>query len=427
MKNALTYKVAFGCIIAFFSCSLYAQSPKISKDMRSDILEANKRANNYQELVNLGYTEREIYQDLGNANFLSQNYETAVFWYKKLIALSDDGVLSSGYSERYQYALKKSSGSKIASIDDNKNWLAQIQAEYKVDDNTTEYTLAQTKIDKNYPLKKVSGTPNESISDLTQRVLEGEHDLVVLDDKNLNYKNAYKTPISVTADGKTAYFSKASYIQPKYGVFSKKQLVHKIYRAEKVNGQWKNIRELALCPKYFSSIHPTVTNDGKRLFFASNMPGTFGKYDIYVSSINKDGTVGVAKNLGTKVNTKKNDLYPNLAGGTTLFYASEGHEGYGGLDVFMVQVFNKKVGWSVNLGSPINSDDDDFTISLTGNGMGYVMSNRGDSAETVQQVAFTYAKPKRDQQEENESYNFAEVFSSDVRANFASSVFDDDE
>lgn len=395
--------------------------------MRMDILEATKRANNYQELVNLGYTEREIYEDLGNANFLSQNYETAVFWYKKLIALSDDGVLTSGYSERYQYALKKTSGAMTASIDDNKNWLAQIQAEYKVNDNSTEYTLAQNQIDKNYALKNVSATHDESISDLTQRVLEGEHDLVVLDDKNLNYKNAYKTPISVTADGNTAYFSKASYIQPKYGVFSKKQLVHKIYRAEKVNGQWKNIQELALSPKYFSSIHPTVTSDGKRLFFASNMPGTFGKYDIYVSSINKDGTMGVAKNLGTKVNTKKNDLYPNLAGGTTLFYASEGHKGYGGLDVFMVQVFNKKVGWSVNLGSPINSDDDDFTISLTGNGMGYVMSNRGDSAETAQQVAFTYSKPKRDQQEENESYNFAEVFSNDVKVNFASSVFDDDE
>ncbi len=414
MKNALTYKVAFGCFVTFLSCTLYAQHPENSKAINSDIYEANKRASNYQELLNLGYTDREIYEDLGNANFLSQKYETAVFWYKKLIALSEDGILSNSYSERYQYALKMASESNTASTTDNKDWLAQIQADYRVHKNSPEYAL-------NRPLA------NESIEDLAQQVLEAENDLVVLNDKTFNYENAYKTPITVTSDGNIAYFSKASYIKPKYGVLSKKQLVHKIYRAEKINGQWKNIKEMALCPKYYSSMHPTVTHDGKRLFFASNMPGTFGKYDIYVSSINKDGTLGVAKNLGEKVNTKKNDLYPNLAGGTTLFYASEGHEGYGGLDVFMVQVFNKKVGWSVNLGSPINSNEDDFAISLTGNGMGYVMSNRGNNENSIQQVAFSYSNPKKDRREENDGYNFAEVFSNDVKVNFASSVYDDDE
>ena len=203
-------------------------------------------------------------------------------------------------------------------------------------------------------------------------------------------------------------------------------MVHKIYRAEKINGQWKNIKEVALSPKYYSSMHPAVSKDGKRLFFASDMPGSFGKYDIYVSAINKDGSMGVAKNLGEKVNTKKNDLYPNLAGGTTLFYASDGHEGHGGLDVFMVQVFHKKVGWSVNLGSPINSDKDDFSISLNGNGSGYVMSNRGNMEDAVQQVAFQFLNPKNDKQEVDGEYNFAEVFSTEVKANFASSVYDDD-
>jgi hypothetical protein len=414
MKNTLTYKVAFGFIVTFLSCTLYAQHPENSKAIYSDIYEANKRASNYQELLNLGYTDREIYEDLGNANFLSQKYETAVFWYKKLIALNEDGILSNSYSERYHYALKMASESNIAGTNDNKDWLAQVQADYRIHKNSPEYAL-------NRPLA------NESIEDLAQQVLEAENDLVVLNDKTFNYENAYKTPITVTADGNIAYFSKASYIKPKYGVLSKKQLVHKIYRAEKLNGQWKNIKEMALCPKYYSSMHPTVTHDGKRLFFASNMPGTFGKYDIYVSSINKDGTLGVAKNLGEKVNTKKNDLYPNLAGGTTLFYASEGHEGYGGLDVFMVQVFNKKVGWSVNLGSPINSNEDDFAISLTGNGMGYVMSNRGNNENSIRQVAFSYSNPEKDRREENDGYNFAEVFSNDVKVNFASSVYDDDE
>ena len=417
MKSTLTYKVALGCLLTFFCYSSYSQNPKISKSVNPEIYEANKRASNYQELLNLGYAENEIYEDLGNANFLSQNYETAVFWYKKLIAISEDGILNSGCSERYQFALQKVSGSVIAGTIHDKDWLAQIKSEYRVNNSIADRGIA---------VEELPNPVSESLEDLAQKVFEGENDAVVLNDKTFNYKNAYKTPISVTADGNTAYFSKASFIQPKYGVFSKKQLVHKIYRAEKVNGRWKNIKEVALSPKYYSSMHPTVSKDGKRLFFASDMPGTFGKYDIYVSAINKDGSMGVAKNLGEKVNTKKNDLYPNLAGGTTLFYASDGHKGHGGLDVFMVQVFHKKVGWSVNLGSPINSNKDDFSISLTGNGTGYVMSNRGNTEDAVQQVAFQFMKPKNDKQHDDGDYNFAEVFSTEVKANFASSVYEDD-
>jgi hypothetical protein len=417
MKSTLTYKVALGCLLTFFCYSSYSQNPKISKSVNPEIYEANKRASNYQELLNLGYAENEIYEDLGNANFLSQNYETAVFWYKKLIAISEDGILNSGCSERFQFALQKVSGSVIAGTIQDKDWLAQIKSEYHVNNSIA---------DRSIPAEELPNPVSESLEDLAQKVFEGENDAVALNDKTFNYKNAYKTPISVTADGNTAYFSKASFIQPKYGVFSKKQLVHKIYRAEKINGQWKNIKEVALSPKYYSSMHPTVSKDGKRLFFASDMPGTFGKYDIYVSAINKDGSMGVAKNLGEKVNTKKNDLYPNLAGGTTLFYASDGHKGHGGLDVFMVQVFHKKVGWSVNLGSPINSNKDDFSISLNGNGSGYVMSNRGNTEDAVQQVAFQFLKPKNDKQHDDGDYNFAEVFSTEVKANFASSVYDDD-
>ena len=107
MKNTLTYKVALGCIITFFCYSSYSQNPKISNSVSPEIYEANKRASNYQELLSLGYAENEIYEDLGNANFLSQNYETAVFWYKKLIAISEDGILNSGCSERYQYGSAK--------------------------------------------------------------------------------------------------------------------------------------------------------------------------------------------------------------------------------------------------------------------------------------------------------------------------------
>ena len=172
MKNTLTYKVALGCILTFFCYSSYSQNPKISNSVSPEIYEANKRASNYQELLKLGYAENEIYEDLGNANFLSQNYETAVFWYKKLIAISEDGILNSGCSERYQFAIQKLTGSAIAGTIDDKDWLAQIKAEYHVNNSLA---------DKDTPVKDLPNNINESLTDLAQKVL-GENDMAVLND-----------------------------------------------------------------------------------------------------------------------------------------------------------------------------------------------------------------------------------------------------
>ena len=87
------------------------------------------------------------------------------------------------------------------------------------------------------------GLENEGVSDLGDRE---------------KYKFAYNAPIAITEDGRTAYFSKAVYTKPLVGVFSKKELVHRIFKANNVNGEWQNIKEVALVPKHYSAIHPTV-------------------------------------------------------------------------------------------------------------------------------------------------------------------------
>ena len=213
-------------------------------------------------------------------------------------------------------------------------------------------------------------------------------------DENINGSvstlDGYVPSMSVTQDGKTAYFSQASYQKPLYGVFSKKELVYEIYRAEKVTGQWANFTKMDVCPKHYSAKHPAISEDGKRLFFASNMRGSYGKYDIYVAEINADGSLGVSKNLGPKVNTKEDELYPNLYNGTLLFFASGGHEGFGGLDLYATQVVQNTLSPSVNLGAHINSDSDDYAIQLSPeNKMGFVVSNRGLN-NTISQYTVAY-------------------------------------
>ncbi len=422
MKKTITYYGALSCLLYLMCFSLTGQGLRTSNVKDADIYEAQKRVDHYHHLRNMGYQDKEIFEDLGNANFLAENYESALFWYEKLIELSDDGIIGPTYYERYQYAQGRTGRPSFTNVKEDKDWYASIKADYEIKKNSVAYTSATPASDKYRELdflqQRDASMDGEVTSTGTLESLIGDQ---------LEDQNGYKAPISMTADGKTAYFSMATYEKPIYGIFSKKELVHKIYRAEKRDGQWGNVQEVALAPKHFSTMHPTVSADGKRLFFASDMPGTFGKYDIYVAAVQSNGAVGVAKNLGEKVNTDKNELYPNLAGGSTLFFASEGREGYGGLDVFMVQVNHKKVSWAVNLGNPINSKEDDFSIFLMAEkGEGYVMSNRGTDRSAINKVAFSYTKEQNAKATEKREYNLLEALNNDLRIDYSSSVFDND-
>jgi Tol biopolymer transport system component len=229
----------------------------------------------------------------------------------------------------------------------------------------------------------------------------------------------------LTKDGNTAYYSKTVYVKPSTGIFSKKEPVHKIYRADKVQGEWKSIRELALCPNEFSAVHPAVSPDGKRLFFASNMPGTFGDFDIYVASLGSNGSIGVAKNLGEKVNTVRNDMYPKVMEGNTLVFASEGHQGYGGLDMYSVQVASSSVGLAINMGSSINSSQDDFALQLAPQkGMAYVVSNRGSKTKSAHKIEYTFVREKRNSNETD--FRLLEAMNTAEQAKYSTSIFEDE-
>ena len=381
MNYPLT-SVIFGSVLTCLSYSVSAQDMTgFSDEDANDRTE--KRMDNYRTLAKMGYDENAIYQDLGNANFLSEDYETALFWYEKLQANSKHNTLSASYNKRYQHAKQQVVADNTSSDSNTKEWLAMIQSDYNIKGNQT--ASADTGKYRNLDFNRVY-----DIQFVEDQLLSDAKVELTKEDRS-KIQNRYKAPIALSPDGNVAFFSKPEYVKPMYGVFSKKELVHKIYRAEKKNGQWKKAQQVAVAPKHASVMHPALSEDGKRLFFASNMPGTFGEYDIYVSTVKANGSLGVAKNLGKKVNTKKNDLYPNVIEGNTLSFASEGHRGQGGLDVYMSQVGRANVSLAINLGNDINSNGDEFAVSLASKGgTGYVMSNRGNSKTDVQKVAFSY-------------------------------------
>lgn len=150
-------------------------------------------------------------------------------------------------------------------------------------------------------------------------------------------------------------------------------------------------------PKY-SVGHPALSEDGKWLFFASDMPGGFGGADLYVSQVAEDGTIGPPKNLGPEINTAANDMFPSFTNGM-LYFASDGHFGWGGLDIYESKFYgNMKFSEPRNLGSPINSNKDDFAYIIdSSDEFGYFSSNRSGGKGGDDIYYFTKAKAPCDQ------------------------------
>lgn len=176
-------------------------------------------------------------------------------------------------------------------------------------------------------------------------------------------------PACISADGKTMYFTRAD--KNEKGTQHVNKL--KIYSATLEGKKWKNITEFKHSSPLYSVAHPWLSDDGARLFFASDMPGGFGKMDIYMSK--REGNEwGTPVNLGNEVNTEENEVFPYFRK-DVLYFSSEGLSGYGGLDVFSVYETDN---WKApkNLKTPLNSPKDDFGIFFIDDETGYFSSDR---------------------------------------------------
>ncbi|UPT69665.1 MAG: OmpA family protein [Flavobacterium sp. JAD_PAG50586_2] len=186
----------------------------------------------------------------------------------------------------------------------------------------------------------------------------------------------HESNATFSADLKTMYFNRSGEKQNKVG--DEKVAMIKIYKAEFVNGKWDKVTLLPFSSDSYSVEHPALTKDGKKLYFASDMPGSLGSFDIYVVDINEDGTYSQPKNLGETINTIQREQFPFVTDDGTLYFASDGHQGNGNLDVFMsLKISDTEFDKPLNLGSTINSEMDDFNFILDDKtSKGYFASNR---------------------------------------------------
>ena len=184
-------------------------------------------------------------------------------------------------------------------------------------------------------------------------------------------------PVTISSDGNTMFFARDGHSE---GQFQKDKSgkvkigQQGLYKATKVDGKWANIVPLPFNNVTYSVSNPSLSKDGKTLYFASNMPGGFGESDIWKVAVEENG-YGKPENLGSKINSTERENFPFITDDNVLFYSTSGKQGFGGLDVYKTDL--NKSEESQNVGKPVNSEKDDFSFSFNSKAnVGYFSSNR---------------------------------------------------
>lgn len=124
--------------------------------------------------------------------------------------------------------------------------------------------------------------------------------------------------------------------------------------------------DLTINSDNYNTAYPAISSNGSILYFASDMPGGMGGMDIYYSILMPDSTWGIPINMGVKVNTKGNEMFPFIDQQNVFYFASDGHEGFGGLDIYETKLNDLKPIRVYNMGRPVNSEYDDFAYYTSG-------------------------------------------------------------
>mgnify|MGYP000403886078 FL=1 len=405
------------------SITLYAQSGKISHgDKLFDKFSYVKAIEFYQAAYDKNSNDLYLNQQLGDCYMLLREPQNAVKYYKKVVRNKD---ADSKYYFAYAQALRASGDYKKS-----EKWMGKFKATGVVDSRVNQFFKNLDFIDVIQKRKKryeVANSPLNTVnSDYGAITYKGNTYFVsAREDKDASVKRIYnwnnqpfldifkvndssktitrlKEGVNTkfhegaacfTPDGKYMFFTRNNY-------FDKNEIKDdnnvnnlKIFKAEWIDGEWKNSKPLFFSSDSYSVGHPSISADGKKLYFTSDMPGGYGGTDIYVSEIHERGGVRKPINLGATINTEGNEMFPYYnSTEQKLYFSSEGHVGLGQLDIFVAEHIDNEYRNVTNLGEPINSNRDDFAFNINDSGSeGYLASNRDGGIGDDDIYSFTRA------------------------------------
>jgi len=409
MKNKIIY-TALLLFIAFNSFSqTVGKEKKGNKDYEQyAYIDAIKT---YERLYEKGYKSPDMLLKLGNSYYFKADLEKAAKYYDELYTTNPDQEAE--YYYRYSQSLrgikeykkademmlkfnaKSGNDSRAALFNQNKDYLAEIKR------NSGRFKLENAGINSKYSdygtafvddkvvfcsardtgnfSKRIHTWTGEYFTNLYSAKLAEDGSLsdVQKFGNKLNSKYHEDTPV-FSKDGKTVYFTRNNYLD-KRGYDDGKVTLLKIYKANlDEKGKWENITPLPFNSDSYQTAHPTLSPDGKMMYFVSDMPGSLGKSDLYKVAISEDGTFGTPINLGKTINTEGRETYPFVTAKNELYFSSDGHPGLGGLDIFAAKIPEDGNFTNIqNIGEEANSPKDDFAFIInTDTKRGFLSSNR---------------------------------------------------
>ncbi len=397
MKTVSKYILLTFVIV--ISSSAFGQNGKIQsvKDDYRDFAYV-KTSEVLLEVANNGYKSADLFQKLANSFYFQNKMEEASKWYGELMKLNE--VIDPEYYFRYALALKG-----IKDYEGSDKWMEKFntlkpndlrgkafvsKVDYKsaieelsrddieivnLEINTELSDFGTTEYENGIVFASARGGGRkyrwneEPYLDLytVEKMEDGTFAEVKSVGENVNTK-FHESSAVFSPNGKYMFFTRNNYFKSRYKEDAVGINRLQLYRATLgEDGNWDNIHKIHFNSLDYSVAHPALNLLGTKLYFASDMPGTFGQSDIFVVDVNEDGTLGEPENLGSSINTEGQESFPFINTNGDLYYSSTGFPGLGGLDVFVSKGADQKVtGGSnrnfpiENVGEPVNSPWDDF-------------------------------------------------------------------
>jgi outer membrane protein OmpA-like peptidoglycan-associated protein len=256
-------------------------------------------------------------------------------------------------------------------------------------------------VKKSYIIRNVWKGNNQPFLDLYLGDIAEDGELINVKKFSENINTRYhEADVAFTKDKKTVYFSRNNYLNKKYTTDTTGVNLIQLYRAQ-INdlGEWVNVEPMPFNNDNYQTGHPALSADEKTLYFISDMPGGFGRTDVYKAQIFDDGSIGEPVNLGPEINTPQREMFASISGNDELYFSSDGREdGLGGLDIYVTKLTENNISTPQNLGKPINSSHDDFSFIINyETRRGYFSSNRNggkgddDIYTFVQEIPLEFA------------------------------------
>ena len=412
MKNIFTF-----IALTFLSITTIDAQDKSSKkaDKQFSKLEFVKAAESYKKLINNGKSSDYVVAQLAECYYNIFNTVEAEKWYATLAEDSSDPDIIFKYSQmlkangKYKLSNKwmnkfvelRPADNRATSFLKNPNYLPKIISKGKrfnvqnLDINS-EYSDFGGTLNNN-KLYITSSRNTVGLFDLgrwiTQRINYGWNNEPYLDiysfdvtesgsylnedylGSNINTK--YHEGLASFDNEGNMYISRESFYENEYVKDPESNNITSLIGIYKISKGEKNVVALNINSVEYSVKNPSVSSDGKTLYFSSDMPGGFGNFDIYKGDIDEQGNINNVENLGQKVNTEGQEMFPFIGDKNNLYFSSDSQLGLGGLDVFFTKEVDGKWASVRNVGIPVNSNADDFAFNMNeATGEGFVSSNR---------------------------------------------------